>query len=36
MAKEFQHPLVIPKNEICDIPLDQIEPDKNQIRKEFD
>lgn len=36
MTKESQHPLAFPKNEIRDIPLDQIEPDKDQIRKEFD
>lgn len=35
MSKETQNGLSFPESEVREIPLDQIEPDKNQLRKEF-
>lgn len=35
MIKEIQSAPVFPESEVRGIPLDQIEPDKNQLRKEF-
>ena len=35
MSKETQNSLSFPESEVREIPLDQIEPDKNQLRKEF-